>query len=48
MLHSICKPDGQTVLEQILAREGGLEFYRDLQQIADIIVDHQYHGMEWT
>jgi exodeoxyribonuclease V beta subunit len=46
MLHSICKPDGQTVMEQILAREGGLEFYRDLQQIADIIVDHQY--LEWN
>lgn len=46
MLHATCKPDGQTVLEQILAREGGLEFYRDLQQIADIIVDHQY--IEWN
>lgn len=46
MLHAICKPDGQTVLEQILAREGGLEFYRDLQQIADLIVDHQYR--EWN
>lgn len=46
MLHAACKPDGQTVLEQILEREGGLEFYRDLQQIADIIVDHQYE--EWN
>lgn len=46
MLHTVCKPDGQTVLEQILSREGGIEFYHDLQQIADIIVDHQY--IEWN
>jgi exodeoxyribonuclease V beta subunit len=46
MLQAPCKIDGQTVLEQILACEGGLEFYRDLQQIADIIVDHQY--LEWN
>ncbi len=46
MLQAACKPDGQTVLEQILAKEGGLEFYRDLQQIADIVVDHQY--LEWN
>jgi exodeoxyribonuclease V beta subunit len=35
-----------TVQEQMLAREDGLEFYRDLQQIADMIVDHQYK--EWN
>lgn len=46
MLHAICKPNGQTVLEQVLEREGGLEFYRDLQQIADIVVDHQY--LDWN
>jgi exodeoxyribonuclease V beta subunit len=46
MLQSICKPDGQTVQEQILAREGGLELYRDLQQIADSVVDHHYQ--EWN
>lgn len=46
LLHSVCNPVGQTVSEQILAREGGLEFYRDLQQIADIIIDHQY--VEWN
>ena len=46
MLHAACRPDGQTVLEQILTREGGLEFYRDLQQIVDLVVDHQY--LEWN
>ncbi len=46
MLHLVCKPSGKSVLEQILQREGGIEFYRDLQQIADMIVDHQY--IEWN
>lgn len=46
MLRAVCNSAGQNVLEQILGREGGLEFYRDLQQIADIIVDHQY--LEWN
>lgn len=46
LLQTACKPDGQTIQEQILACEGGLEFYRDLQQIADIVVDHQYR--EWN
>lgn len=46
MLQAVCRPEGQTVQEQILAREGGLEIYRDLQQIADIVVDHQY--LEWN
>jgi exodeoxyribonuclease V beta subunit len=46
MLQAICRPEGQTVQEQILVREGGLEIYRDLQQIADIVVDHQY--LEWN
>jgi exodeoxyribonuclease V beta subunit len=45
MLQSTCRPNGQTIQEQLLAREGGLEFYRDLQQIADIVVDHHYK--EW-
>lgn len=46
MLRAPCKPNGQTVLEQMLACEGGLELYRDLQQIADIVVDHQY--LDWN
>lgn len=32
--------------EQILAREGGVEFHRDLRQIADRVIDHQY--VEWS
>ncbi len=46
MLHSQGAPKKQTLLEQILAREGGLDLYRDLQQIADLVVDHQYR--EWN
>lgn len=46
MLQAQGAPKKQTVLEQILAREGGIDFYRDLQQIADLVVDHQYR--EWN
>lgn len=46
LLRTISKPNGQTIQEQILEREGGLEFYRDLQQIVDIVIDHQYQ--EWN
>lgn len=46
LLHTVCNTKHQTVLEQVLERERGLEFYRDLQQIADLIVDHQY--LEWN
>lgn len=46
MLHTALGSHKQTVLEQMLAREGGLEFYRDLQQVVDIVVDHQYQ--EWN
>lgn len=44
--HSTCKPNGQTILEGILSREEGHEFSRDMQQIADIIVEHQF--IEWN
>lgn len=46
LLHSCWLPDELTVLERLLSREGGLEFYHDLQQIVDIIIDHQYQ--EWN
>ncbi|MFI0435632.1 MAG: UvrD-helicase domain-containing protein [Parachlamydiaceae bacterium] len=46
MLHTKCKKNGPTILEQILSREGGLDFFRDLRQIADLIIDHQY--TEWN
>lgn len=45
-LDSSWQPDGLTVLERMLKRENGQEMYHDLQQIADIIVDHQYH--DWN
>lgn len=44
LLHS--EIEGRTILEQILSREGGLEFYQDLQQIADIVSEHQF--IEWS
>ena len=46
LLHANSKPDGPTVLELILSRRDGLEFYRDLVHIADCIAEHQY--LEWT
>lgn len=46
MLHMRSKPSGEKILEQILAREEGVEFYRDLQQLADLITEHQY--IDWN
>lgn len=49
VLQSICQPSGKTILERVLSQEGGREFYRDLRQIADLIIDHQHdewHGPE--
>lgn len=46
MLHTICRQTGTTILEQILSREGGRDFFRDLQQISDLIVEH--HSIEWN
>lgn len=45
MLHSICKSNEKTILEQILIQEEGKEFYSDLRQLADIVINHQY--LEW-
>lgn len=44
LLESCWRMDQLAVLEQILARENGIDFYHDLQQIADIVIDHQYTG----
>lgn len=46
ILQTTCKDDGSTVSEQILNRKNGRELYRDLQQIADLIIDHQF--TEWN
>jgi len=46
LLHQSCHLNGQTILEQLLAREGGLDFYHDIQQIADCVIDHHYR--EWN
>ncbi len=35
-----------TVLERILSREKGLDFFHDLQQIADLIIENQ--NIEWN
>ncbi len=45
-LNMQCKPDQKTLLEELLGRLGGLEIYRDLQLIADIVIDHQF--IEWN
>lgn len=44
-LDSIWLSDNVTVEERLLRREEGLEFFHDLQQIADLIIEH--HHMEW-
>lgn len=46
LLHANCNLMGQSVIEQILSRKGGKEFYRDLQQIADIIIENQ--SVSWN
>ncbi len=45
LLHAPCKRGGKSVLENLLLQEESLGFVRDLQQIADLIVDHQ--GADW-
>lgn len=41
-MHSSWLPDQLSVVERVLERAGGIEFYHDLQQIADLIIDHQF------
>lgn len=45
LLNSDWLSEDTTILNRLLAREGGIDFYNDLQQIADIIVDRQ--DKEW-
>ena len=37
---------GKTILEEQLSRQGGRDFLRDMQQIADLAADYQYQ--EWS
>ena len=46
MLRSPSKPGGKTALEQLLLQEDGIEFYRDIRQIADIVAECQFE--EWN
>jgi exodeoxyribonuclease V beta subunit len=46
LLQSCWLLDEVSVLERLLGRENGIDLYHDLQQIADIIIDHQYQ--EWN
>ncbi len=43
-LHSTWKNDGITVLARLLSQEHGVDIYHDLQQIADLIIEHQFNG----
>lgn len=45
LLQSQWLDDGLCVGERILSREHGVPFYRDLQQIVDLIIDHK--DIEW-
>lgn len=46
LLQSKWRKDGLTVLERLLMQERGVELYHDLQQIVDLIIEHQYR--EWS
>ena len=41
LLHSCWHSDNKTVMERLLSRSGGEDLYRDYQQIAGLLVDHQ-------
>lgn len=45
-LQSSWKLDGLSVKESLLAQDGGVELYQDLQQIADVVIDCQ--DREWS
>ncbi len=44
MLRTSFRPDGKRLLESLFSRQEGSDLYRDLQQMADLIIDHQYRG----
>lgn len=46
LLKSRWQGDRGTVQELLLSREDGIEFYHDLQQLVDLIIEHQYS--EWN
>jgi exodeoxyribonuclease V beta subunit len=46
LLHSCWKTDGNHLIDTLLNREGGIDVYHDLQQLADLIIDHHYK--EWN
>lgn len=45
-LYTSWNTDKRTVIETLLSQEEGIEIYHDLQQIADLIIDHHYK--EWS
>lgn len=44
-LETVCPGGERTLLQEILLFEGGLQFYRDLRQLADLVILKQ--GVEW-
>ena len=45
LLHTQIKPNGCTVMHQLLSQKEGIDFYHDFQQLADCIADHE--SLEW-
>lgn len=46
MLQMSSRPNSLTILEEILSRKDGLQFYRDLIQIGDLVSEYQHR--EWS
>jgi exodeoxyribonuclease V beta subunit len=44
LLQSSWHPDGKSIEERMLMQEGGIEFYSDLQQIADLLIEYSNHS----
>lgn len=45
-LHSRWPNSSETILEKLLSMEKGIDFFHDLQQIADLIIENQH--IEWS
>lgn len=42
-MQAVWHPDGKSVLERMLQREAGEEFYREWQDIADLLIEEEAH-----
>lgn len=42
LMHSSWHPDGKSVLQRLLLQQGGAEFYREWQDLADLLIEVQF------